>query len=166
MSDDGRARRMLEITLLGAWLGASVLVATVVAPAAFAVLPSRALAAVLVGRVLPAIFISGSTLALILLAAGWVSRPRIRWPRALALGAITVACAVAQFVVTPRIARLREAIGGAIEALPANDERRAAFGQLHGVSVGLLGLAMIGALIVVCLDIARRPPSSTSHAAG
>jgi len=45
--------------LLSAWLGAGVLFATVVAPAAFAVLPSRALAGALVGRVLPVIFVSG-----------------------------------------------------------------------------------------------------------
>jgi uncharacterized membrane protein len=35
--------------VLAAWIGAALLVATVVAPAAFAVLPSRALAGAVVG---------------------------------------------------------------------------------------------------------------------
>jgi len=50
--------------LLSAWLGAAVLVTTVVAPAAFAVLPSRTLAGALVGRVLPVLFIAGLVVAL------------------------------------------------------------------------------------------------------
>ena len=45
--------------LLAAWLGAGVLFAAVVAPAAFAVLPSRNLAGALVGRVLPVVLIAG-----------------------------------------------------------------------------------------------------------
>jgi hypothetical protein len=48
------------VLLLAAWLGAGMLLAAVVAPAAFAVLPSRTLAGALVGRVLPTVFIAGS----------------------------------------------------------------------------------------------------------
>lgn len=131
--------------LLSAWLGASALFAAVVAPAAFAVLPSRALAGALVGRVLPVLFIAGIVVAVValLLERPTVGRaPRLR--RA-ALAAMAVACVAAQFVVAPRIERLREAIGGAIDALPVGDDRRVAFGRLHAISVGWLALAMVAA---------------------
>ena len=130
--------------LLAAWLGASTLFASVVAPVAFAVLPSRSLAGALVGRVLPVIFMAGVVVAVAAMvldrhAAG--RAPRVR-RGALVLAA--VACAVAQFVVAPRIERLRAEIGGPIEALSAEDPRRTAFGRLHAVSVGWLALAMLG----------------------
>ena len=54
--------------LLSAWLGASILFAAVVAPAAFTILPSRSLAGALVGRVLPVVFASGLVVALLALA--------------------------------------------------------------------------------------------------
>src|SRR5215213_9270463 len=51
---------LLSVVLLSLWLGAAIVVAAVVAPAAFAVLPTRTLAGALVGRVLPSIFWSGA----------------------------------------------------------------------------------------------------------
>jgi hypothetical protein len=50
----------ISVVGLSAWLGAAVLAATVVAPAAFAVLPTRSLAGALVGRVLPVLFYGGA----------------------------------------------------------------------------------------------------------
>lgn len=138
--------------LLSAWLGASVLFAGVVAPAAFAVLPSRTLAGALVGRVLPTLFISGIVAAVVSL---WLDRPATgRRPRArrIALVVLALSCAAAQFVVAPRIERLREEIGGSIEQLPATDARRVAFGRLHAISVGWLGLAMAAAGVTIALS--------------
>jgi hypothetical protein len=140
--------------LLAAWLGAGLLFAAVVAPAAFAVLPSRSLAGALVGRVLPVIFVAGIVVAL---ASLWLDRPglgRLPGVRRSALVAVAVACAVAQFAVGPRIERVRKEINGPIEQLPPGDPRRAAFGRLHAASVAWLGLAMIAAastLILVSL---------------
>ena len=59
--------------LVWLWLGAALLFIAVVAPAAFAVLPSRALAGLVVGRVLPVLFWSGAVIAVILMAGttGW-----------------------------------------------------------------------------------------------
>jgi hypothetical protein len=59
-----------------------------------------------------------------------------------------VSCAVAQFVISPRIERVRQSIAGPIEALTPDDPRRAAFGKLHAVSVAWLGVAMLCAAIV------------------
>src|SRR4029453_4191577 len=71
-ADRRRVSRAVVVTvLLSAWLGPPVLLAPVVAPAAFAVLPSRTLAGALVGRVLPVVFIAGLIVAL---ASLWLDR--------------------------------------------------------------------------------------------
>lgn len=127
--------------VVSAWLGAAILLAASVAPSAFAVLPSRALAGALVGRVLPALFISGLVLG-VLASVVWGAR---WWPGA----ALAVSCAIAQFAVGPRIDRVRLAIAGPVEALADTDPRRLAFGRLHALSVGLLGVAMLAALVIV-----------------
>ena len=146
------------LALLCAWMGAAILVATVVAPAAFAVLPSRTLAGALVGRVLPVLFWGGMLVGLATMALTWSLSSR----GARSAGALStvLACAIAQLVVTPRIQRIRAAVGGPIDALAASDERRIAFGKLHGISVGLLGVAAIGALVMAVL-IARSIASRT-----
>jgi Domain of unknown function (DUF4149) len=137
--------------LLAAWLGAGILFAAVVAPAAFAVLPSRTLAGTLVGRVLPTVFVAGIVVALV---SALLDRPQVGRShrlRRVALIVAAIACAVAQFVVGPRIERVRSEIGGPLERLAQGDPRRAAFGRLHAISVGWLGLAMISAATVVVL---------------
>lgn len=153
--------------LLSAWLGAGALFAAAVAPAAFAVLPSRSLAGALVGRVLPVLFLAGLVVSVLSL---WLDRPNVgRAPKARRALLVTaaLACAAAQFAVTPRIERVREQIGGAIEQLPASDARRAAFGRLHAASVGLLGLAMVAAgstLVFGALPHKRRGSERVSDA--
>ncbi len=142
---------LTSLVVLAAWLGAALLVAGVVAPAAFAVLPSRTLAGALVGRVLPVLFWSGMALGLAVAAMGW-SLPHGAWRTAAAL-VVAAACAAAQLVVAPRIARLREQIGGAVAALDPADPRRQAFGRLHALSVAWLGVAGLAALVVVFLLI-------------
>jgi hypothetical protein len=138
------ARFLTSALLISFWGGAAMLTIAIVTPAAFAVLPTRTLAGSLVGRVLPALFVSGillgATVAALALSAG--SRGA-----ALTAALAAVACAVAQFVINPRIARMREEIGGPVDALPLDDARRVAFGLLHGYSVGGLGVAMLAAAV-------------------
>ena len=138
---------LVVLAVVAAWLGAALLFSAVVAPAAFAVLPSRALAGALVGRVLPVIFWAGLLFGVIaalleLRGAGVPYRP---WRLAGAAGMV-VSCAVAQLVIGPRISRLRAAIGPSLEALAADDPRRVAFGRLHAFSVAWLGVAMLAAV--------------------
>jgi hypothetical protein len=149
--------RTISIALYAAWLGASLLFAAVVAPAAFAVLPDRALAGAVVGRVLPVIFFSG-----LFLSAADLTREQAttRTPRRLLPSLIVfLACAAAQFLIAPRIHRLRGAIGPSLDALGATDPQRVAFGRLHAISVVLLGVAMIAALIAVVLAARTRLPN-------
>ena len=153
----------LTSVLLSAWLGAAVLFATVVAPAAFAVLPSRLLAGALVGRVLPVVFVSGIAVAaasLVIDRHGGGVLPNVR--RA-AMVLIVVACAVAQFGIAPRIERVRNQIAGPIEQLARDDPHRVAFGRLHAISVGWLGLAMVAAASTIALG-SRSPRTGVSRA--
>jgi hypothetical protein len=143
---------------LGAWLGAALLLAAVVAPAAFATLPSRALAGAVVGRVLPAVFIAGMVAGGMAAALALVGGPpAFARSRALCAGALAASCAVAQFLIAPRIHRLREAIGPSLDALAADDARRVAFGRLHWISVAWLGAAMLAAAaaLVLCFVTVR-----------
>ena len=140
---------MFVIVLLSAWLGAALVVAASVAPAAFAVLPSRTLAGALVGKVLPAVFWSGIVVALV---GAYVARiDSVGAMATLATVGLLVCCAVAQLVISPRIARIRESIGGPVDALSPGDPRRQAFGQLHGLSVGVLGVGVLAAAVAIVL---------------
>lgn len=144
----------LEAVVLSLWLGAAALFTVSVAPAAFAVLPNRTLAGAIVGRVLPAVFyaamIVGVVVGLLEVTARDASLVR---GRGLAAVIVVVTSGIAQFIVGSRIERIRAAIPGPIEALSSDDARRVAFGRLHAVSVGLLGLAMIAAFVAVVLAV-------------
>lgn len=144
----------LAVLVLGLWLGAAALLAAVVAPSAFAVLPTRALAGSLVGRVLPVVFWTGMLAGLAAAGLAWGDRGA-PWTAArvwAALG-VTGGCAVAQLVIGPRLARLRESIGPSLDALAVGDPQRAAFGRLHGFSVLWLGVAMLAAIVAVALAV-------------
>lgn len=136
-----------SLALAAAWLGAGILVAAVVAPAAFAALPSRSLAGAVVGRVLPALFYwgiaTGAALVLLQARAGG----RLVTAGTVAGLVTAVSCAVGQLVVAPRIERVRASIPGPVEKLPATDERRIEFGRLHASSVLWLGVGMLGAAV-------------------
>jgi hypothetical protein len=147
---------VLAASLLGAWIGAALLMAAAVAPAAFAVLPTRALAGALVGRVLPPVFVSGIVVGLAAALLAWSDGPLARARTALPLLAAG-ACLVAQFVIGPRIAKLRAEMGPSIEALAQTDPRRVEFGRLHGISVAWMGAGMLAAgAALVCSVLAAR----------
>ena len=142
---------VVAVIVLSAWLGAAILAAAVVAPAAFAVLPTRSLAGALVGRVLPVLFYGGAAAGVV---AALLGRPGTASAARLVAGAVMVGtCLAAQLLVAPRIERVRAAVGGPIDQLAAGDPRRTAFGRLHGASVMLLGMAAVagGAALVLTL---------------
>jgi hypothetical protein len=151
---------------LSAWLGAALLAAAVVAPAAFAVLPTRALAGALVGRVLPPLFLAGFVLNAIVAALAVRLGGPYAPSRAAFAALAAAACAVAQFVIARRIETLRAAIGPSLDALAPGDPRRVEFGRLHGMSVLSLGVAMLAAAIVVALTVAAERRAEPAVAAG
>jgi hypothetical protein len=81
-------------------------------------------------------------------ALTWTLPARV-WRTGAAL-ALVAACAAAQLVIAPRIARVREA-AGAMEALDPSDPRRQAFGRLHGLSVMWMGAGGLAALLALIL---------------
>ena len=138
-----------SVVLLSAWLGATAIVAAVVAPAAFAVLPTRTLAGALVGRVLPVLFWAGMAIGLVIAFLGWrLPLPAWRLGAAFVLIASSV---TAQLVIAPRIERLRAAASGPIDALDPSSAIRQAFGRLHGLSVACLGIGMLAAVVLLVL---------------
>ena len=131
--------RLTSVVVLSLWLGATLLVGAVVAPAAFEVLPTRTLAGALVGRVLPTLFWSGAGVGLLIAILARTDRSAPTRP---VLGLVVmVACLAAQLGVAPRIARVRADVAIPIDQLAREDARRVAFGRLHAVSVALLGVA-------------------------
>ncbi len=136
--------------VLAAWIGATLYFSVVVTRAAFAVLPSRAMAGALVGQTLPILFDTGMLVGAILACAALLSRSGAARTASLVGGvAIVVVTALARFVILVRIARLRSAMPAPIDSLAASDPSRRAFGQLHAMSVGALGLALLIGLVVV-----------------
>jgi hypothetical protein len=149
--------RLTVIVLLAAWLGATIVVGAVVAPAAFAVLPTRTLAGALVGRVLPPLFWSGAAVGVVAAVMARRSRRTSAFVAALVIAAASL---VAQAIVAPRIEAVRVSAGGPIDALARDDARRLAFGRLHGASVALLGLAGVAAAVTLLLTARAVPDAS------
>jgi len=153
---------LIQLATLALWFGGALFFSIAVAPALFAVLPSRTLAGEVVGRLLPGIFYSGMVVALVVAVTQFRAQSAWSWRgREAAAVIMLAACAIAQLIIAPRIERLRGEIGGPIEILPADDARRVAFGRLHGASVGWLGLAMLAAIVI--LVIAWRTLSSSDR---
>jgi hypothetical protein len=151
----------ITVVTLSAWLGAAILVAAVVAPAAFAVLPSRTLAGALVGRVLPVLFYGGALVGLVvaLLARG----PMPTAARVVGGVVMAATCLAAQLLVAPNIERIRVDVARPIDELAPGDPRRAAFGRLHGVSVLLLGAAALAGGAALVLTLRTMSHASTKH---
>jgi len=143
----------LHLLLLGAWAGAMAFFAFVVAPAAFAVLPSRHLAGELVTRIVGAADAVGILAAALILLTALFSRPATAWRRpsgALSLtlyGLLLLAPALSSGLISPRLLAMRQAMGRPIEAVAESDPLRVTFNQLHQASVALLTVALVAALV-------------------
>lgn len=145
-------RPLAAALLVACWLGAALLTVTVVAPGAFAVLPTRAMAGDMVGRVLPVLFVGAIVAPLLVLWIAPAARRSVPAVAASLLAMLSAGAALA--VVNPRIAAVRMVAVVPIDQLTPGDPRRALFGLLHVASVALLGAAML-ALVVLLLWLAR-----------
>ncbi len=143
-----QGRALASVILSALWGGAALVVVASVAPAAFRVLPTRTLAGALVGQVLPVLFISGLVVGIVSMMLTPRGAPRMRLRRIGGAGTM-LGCVVAQVIIGPRIAALREKIGPSVEALATTDPLRVEFGRLHGFSVLALGIAMVFALVTL-----------------
>ena len=133
---------LASVVILAFWLGAAVLTGAVVAPAAFAVLPTRALAGAVVGRTLPVLFVSGIVFGIGVAAMN----ARVGAGRFVTVASAVYAAASAiGLLVATRIVITRESLGVPLDSLDPSDPRRIAFGRMHGLSVVLMGLGAFAA---------------------
>lgn len=131
--------------LLGGWIGSWLLFALVVAPTAFRVLPSTAVAGTLVAPVLDALHLygaaAGPALAVLALA---LRRGALRIALPLSMAA---ACLYSQFGVTAELAEIHDQVFG-----PAGSEAIAArFAHLHRLSLGIYSAVLLAALALLGL---------------
>ena len=151
----------VRLLLIALWLGGAVFFSFVVAPSAFAVLPTRELAGAVVTRTISVVNVGGFVVALLLVASGVLvkddspRRGRARLAEMVSHAVVATACAVGQWVVAARMVALRASMGRPIDRVPLDDPARAAFDGLHNYSVALMCAAMIAG-VVALLAVARR----------
>ena len=139
-------RSTLWLTL-GGWVGSWALFALVIARLAFRVLPSPEIAGHLVRPVLNVLHWygagAGALLAVLALA---LRRGRLLIALPIALSA---ACLVTQLGVTPQLEAIRDLAFG-----PAgNVEAAARYRHLHGISMAIFSVVLMGAIGLVVLHV-------------
>ncbi len=165
-----RASR-IKIALLGIWVGAAALFSFVVAPGAFAVLPTTQLAGNLVSRVLGGVEIIGiivGVVVLMVLLIDRIRKARTSGFELIVAALMTIAMLLSRFGVSPRLRAIRAEYGDQMATLPAEDAVRASFNLLHQVSVGLLSFALFGGLAMLAVLIWRssRPEQPDAYVQG
>lgn len=141
--------RFVMVLSLVVWIGGIIFFSFVVAPALFSLLPSQELAGRVVSRSLGSLHLIGLTCGVVFLAATLLTELRRARTVRLFVLAMILLTAYSQFRITPQIQRIREAVGGAIQALPPQDAGRAAFDRLHEISVILEGIVLVAGLGVI-----------------
>lgn len=137
--------RFLQVAALGTWIGSIFYFSAVVAPSAFAVLPTKDLAGTIVGQSLSRLHALGLIGAVVFLIAGGAIAGSIRVfskPAMIGVVLMVVLTAISQNNVTHRMNELRTAMGS-VEKTAADDPWRAEFDKLHSVSVGLEGAVFL-----------------------
>jgi hypothetical protein len=158
------ALRFLEFLSLGLWLGALVFFAFIVAPAAFAVLPTREQAGNLVAVVLPRLHLFGMACAgVYLLALFFEQRLTGGSLRTLVLPAAVVGVVVlgtlySHYGLGGQLADLRAemiATFGSVDQTPRDHALRLRFGRLHGFSSLLMSVNLLLVLGLLFLAVRR-----------
>ena len=143
--------RFLLVFSLVVWLGGIIFFSFVVAPAAFAMVPKPETAGALVRLILVKLHLVGIACGVLSLAATFVIKLRSRKTLRLLVGLMVLLTALSQFGVMAQMERVRDAVGGSIQALPPQDSGRAAFDRLHKFSVVLEGATLLVGMVVVGL---------------
>lgn len=138
-----------RLTILGFWVGVMALFSFVVAPSAFAVLPSTGLAGDLVSRVLSVTEIIGVSASILLLLSLFLSRePRSRSRNIELFGylATLLAMIASHFYFSPRIHAIRTVNG--VSSL--------SFDRLHKLSVGSMTVCLLVAVLIIVMLLWNR----------
>lgn len=138
------------------WLGGLIFFAFAVAPAAFAVLPTRHLAGNVVGRTLGILHWMGIIAGLVFLASSlFLSQctrgtPHVFAGRNIIIVLMLALTLIAQFAIIPRMDALRASMGE-IDSVPPDNAARMQFDALHVWSTRLEGGVLLLGLVVVYL---------------
>jgi hypothetical protein len=148
--------RYLIVLSLVVWLGGLIFFSFVVAPSAFAVLPTRHMAGSLVSRSLSLLHWMGIVSGLVFLVASLLysrvttGSAHLFAARHLLIVVMLVLTCASQFGISPRMARLRATVGE-IDRVPLNDPARVQFNALHVWSTRLEGSVLLAGLVVAYL---------------
>jgi len=144
--------RFVQLLSLGVWVGAALFVGLLLAPGAFATLPTRELAGNVVGLALARLHLLGYACGALYLAATVLAARGVAGlakPAAICVMAMLLLTAAVQFGVNAKVADLRAQMRtefGSVDATPQGHALRASFGKLHGVSSAIeLVVLLIGA---------------------
>jgi uncharacterized membrane protein len=146
--------RFLMLLSLIVWIGGLIFFAFVVAPAAFAVLPTRHVAGNLVGRTLGILHWMGIFSGLIFLASSLLYSQLTRGTahafaaRNIIIVAMLVLTLISQFGIIPRMDTLRASITE-IDSVPPDNPARLQFDALHVWSTRVEGGVLLLGLLVV-----------------
>jgi Domain of unknown function (DUF4149) len=145
--------RFLRVLALGAWVGAIIYFAAVVAQGAFSVLPSQDEAGLLVGFTLGGLHLMGLIAAAIFILASVAMGKSLKAfvePALIGVILMTVLTIASQNYVIPRMNVLRTQMVS-VQATPGNDPRRVEFDRLHRISVDLEGGVLLIGLAALFL---------------
>jgi uncharacterized membrane protein len=146
--------RYLMLLSLIVWLGGLIFFAFVLAPTAFAVLPSRHLAGSVVGRSLGALHWMAIIAGVIFLASSILysrltkGTPHVFAARHVLICLMLALTLISQFGIIPRMDTLRASIGE-IDSVPPNNPTRMQFDALHVWSTRVeSGVFLLGLVVV------------------
>jgi len=148
--------RYLMLLSLVVWLGGLIFFAFVLAPTAFAVLPSRHLAGNVVGRSLGALHWAGIISGLVFLASSLLYSRLSRGTAHIFAARHVLICLmlaltlISQFGIIPRMDTLRASIGE-IDSVPPDNPVRMQFDALHVWSTRVEGGVLLLGLVLVYL---------------
>lgn len=152
--------KIFMLLALIVWIGGIVFFAFVLAPAVFALLPTRELAGNVVTRSLNALHWMGIICGAVFLLFSMVYSQK-KFARMkpfslinLLLLLMLALTLISQFAITPKMHALRTEMG-TIDNVPANDARRIEFNRLHGWSTRTEGGVLFLGLIVTILTARR-----------
>ncbi len=148
----------IRIALLSFWLGVMAFFSFVVAPSAFAVLPTKHLAGQVVSRTLAVTEIAGIVIGSALLLTLLFSRGRKAksFLFEVIVTVLMIAAMALSKLVSINMHSLREQAGEGLYLLPTSDPIRSGFDQLHQYSVGLMGFTMLAAVALIGLLVRRK----------
>jgi hypothetical protein len=157
------ALRYAAVLALALWTGGLVVVGAVAAPSVFDILGAhgaegRVLAGAVVGALLERFTMIAYGCAAVVLLSLFTRgvlgpRPRRFAFRVGGLLLMITATVYAGAVVAPRIAAMQRSIGTAPSALAESDPRRIEFGRLHGTSVSLQLVPLLGGLALLFWEL-------------